>query len=158
VRITVRGQELAYRDKQSFRARDVLLTSTEDIVGTAAATLYFLDGDGVLTGETRTLALYEGDTQVEAVIKALEQGPESRELSGVLPDTMRVKSVRLEEGCCYVNLPSAVLTELPEGELETAFQALEQSLCSLNTVDEVRFLVDGELTEPYRGASPSEKN
>ena len=32
VSITVRGQELAYRETQNFSARDVLLSSTEDVV------------------------------------------------------------------------------------------------------------------------------
>ena len=43
VSITVRGQDLAYRDTQTFTARDVLLSSNEDVIGTVPATLYFLD-------------------------------------------------------------------------------------------------------------------
>lgn len=34
VTITVRGQQLAYRDKQTFSERDVLLSSNEDVVST----------------------------------------------------------------------------------------------------------------------------
>ena len=60
VRITVRGQELAYRDKQVFTGQDVLLAPEGDVVDTVTAALYFPNADGVLTEETRTLNLYEG--------------------------------------------------------------------------------------------------
>ena len=63
VGITVRGQELAYRDTQTFTARDVLLSSNEDVIGTVPVTLYFLNEAGKLAPEERTLDLYEGDTQ-----------------------------------------------------------------------------------------------
>ena len=41
------------------------------------AQLYFLNEAGELVPEERTLSLYEGDTQVSAVIRALENGPEA---------------------------------------------------------------------------------
>lgn len=157
VKITVRGQELAYRDKQAFTARDVLLAPEGDVVSTVPVTLYFLNADGVLTGEDRTLALYEGDTQVSAVAQAMENGPEGKELSAALPEGFRVKSVWLEENICYVNLSSALLEELPPGTpLATAIQALGRSLCSLEAVGETRFLVDGEFAAYYGPVSIAE--
>ena len=157
VKITVRGQELAYRDRQIFLSRDVLLLPEEDVVSTVTAVLYFLNGEGALTPEERTLDLYEGDTQVYAVARALENGPESKELSAVMPEGFRVKSVWLEEDVCYVNLSSAMLEGLPqETELQTAVYSLAKSLCSLDTVSEVRFLVDGEFAKQYGTVDISE--
>ena len=75
VRITVAGRELDYRSRQVFWARDILTVPKEDVVGTVDASLYFVNGDGALTAEARTLNLYEGDTQVSAVVRALENGP-----------------------------------------------------------------------------------
>ena len=63
VSVTVRGQPLAYRDRQIFTARDVLFSSNEDVIDTLNATLYFLDETGGLTPVEMTLDLYEGDTQ-----------------------------------------------------------------------------------------------
>ena len=40
VKITVRGQELAYRDKQIFAARDVLLSPRGDVVSTVTVKLF----------------------------------------------------------------------------------------------------------------------
>lgn len=145
VQITVRGRELAYRERQVLNIREVLLTPEEDVISTVDARLYFLDQEGRLTFEARTLELYEGDTQVSAVAKALESGPENRELLTPLPEGFQVKSVWLEEDVCYVNLSSALLEGLEETGLQTALQALENSLLSLDGVEESRFLVDGEF-------------
>lgn len=96
--------------------------------------------------------LYEGDTQVSAVARALEVGPESRDLQAVQPEGFQVKSVWLEEDVCYVNLSSSQLEDLPEdADLSVTLRALAMSLCSLDTVTEVRFLVDGDFAEEYGG-------
>lgn len=81
MRITVAGRELDYRSRQVFLARDILAVPKEDVVGTVDASLYFVNCDGALTAEARTLNLYEGDTQVSAVVRALENGPETKGLS-----------------------------------------------------------------------------
>ena len=141
---------LDYRSRQVFLARDILTVPKEDVVGTVDASLYFVNGDGALTAEARTLNLYEGDTQVSAVVRALENGPETKGLSAVLPEGFKVRKVWLEEEICYVSLSSALLEGQPEPEtLSQAVLALEQSLLSLESVEEVRFLVDGELADTY---------
>lgn len=150
VKITVRGRELAYRDKQVFTARDVLLAPEGDVVSTVDVTLYFLNENGSLQPEARTLDLYEGDTQVSAVARAVENGPLDKKLSPVLPEGFRVKSVWLEESVCYVNLSTGMLETIPEdAELATALRALAKALCSLENVEETRYLVDGEFADYY---------
>lgn len=145
VQITVRGRELAYRDRQVLNLRELLLIPEEDVVSTVEARLYFLTQEGRLTAAEQILDLYEGDTQVSAVAKALEGRPEGRDLLSPLPEGFQVKSVWLEEDICYVNLSSALLEGLGESALQTALRALEDSLSSLEAVEEVRFLVDGEF-------------
>ncbi|WP_295750046.1 GerMN domain-containing protein [uncultured Oscillibacter sp.] len=145
VQITVRGRELAYRDQQVLNIREVLLTPGEDVVSTVDVLLYFLDQEGRLVPDAQTLDLYEGDTQVSAVARALEQKPEGRNLFSPLPEGFQVKSVWLEEDICYANLSSALLEGAEEQAVQTALRALEHSLSSLEAVEEVRFLVDGEF-------------
>lgn len=153
VKITVRGQELEYRDKQIFTGRDVLLAPEGDVVSTVDATLYFLSEEGRLTAEERKLELYEGDTQVDAVVQAMENGPENKELTSALPEGFRTRAVWLEEDVCYVNLSSHLLELLPENaRLNVALEALSKALCSLDTVTETRFLVDGEYANYYGSA------
>lgn len=146
VKITVRGRELAYRERQVLNVREVLLTPEEDVLSTVDVRLYFLNEEGALVPEERTLDLYEGDTQVSAVAKALEGDPKDRELFRPLPEGFQVKSVWLEESICYVNLSSALLEGLDEGAVQTALQALEASFLSLEGVEEVRYLIDGEFS------------
>ena len=154
VSVTVRGEELAYRDTQRLYARDLLMSTNEDVVSTVTVSLYFLDESGALAPEARTLDLYEGDTQAGAVMKALAGGPESKGLSPVLPEGFQVKSAWQEEGVCYVNLSAAELETLPEdARLDLALRALSRSLSSLEAVEEVRFLVDGEFATHYGGVS-----
>lgn len=132
VSVTVRGQPLAYRDRQIFTARDVLFSSNEDVIDTLNATLYFLDETGGLTPVEMTLDLYEGDTQAGAVVKALLEGTEEKDWLSAIPEGFQVTSVRLEESTCYVDLPTAALPGLPEeADLSLALRALRDSLLSL---------------------------
>lgn len=152
VAVTVRGQELAYRNKQNFMQSDVLLSTSEDVVSTVAVRLWFLSAGGELLAEPQTVELYEGDTQVEAVVSALLDGPEDRDLHTALPEGFAIQSVWTENNVCYVDLPSAAAGGLTDpAVLHTALTALSKSLCSLPTVAEVRFLVDGEQAEFYGG-------
>lgn len=159
VEITVRGNQLVYRNQQIFTARDVLLYTEEDVVGTVTVELYFPDETGKLTPQKRELQLYEGDTQVGAVVAALTDGPEGKKLQKVFPEDFQVRSAWQEEEVCYVNLSSALLEDSPElgsAVIERALTAIGKSMCSLESVSETRFLVDGEFAAQYGGVDISE--
>ena len=154
VSITVRGMPLAYRDRQTFTARDVLFASNEDVIGLVPATLYVFNAEGQMVPWEVTLDQYEGETQVGTVVKALLGGFEEQEYRSPLPEGFQVTSVRLEEDTCYVDLPTAALSAMPEdAQLAAALQALADSLLSLQAVAEVRYLVDGEYAAVY-GSAP----
>lgn len=148
VKITVRGRELEYRDRQIFTGRDVLLAPEGDVVSTLKTRLYFPNDLGELLPEERLLELYEGDTQAGAVLAALENGPESKELLPVMPEGFRVRSAWVEEQVCYVNLSSHMLAALPEdADLNTLLTALDRSFRELDAVAETCVLVDGEYVD-----------
>ena len=150
VKILVDGEELAYRDKQIFTGRDVLLAPAGDVVSTVRVELYFLNEEGGLTGVRRNLDLYEGDTQVDAVVRAIESGTEEKGLVSAMPEGFRARAVWLEEDVCYVNLSSALLKSFPEdARLKMTIRGLAYSLCSLDAVEETQFLVDGEFVQSY---------
>ncbi|MFQ9408116.1 MAG: GerMN domain-containing protein [Oscillospiraceae bacterium] len=82
VRITVEGQELAYRSHSLLRSQDLLMTSEDDVSRTLAIRLYFpAQSTGQLTPESRTLTLHEGDSSAEAIVSALLAGPQADGLS-----------------------------------------------------------------------------
>ena len=133
VSITSGGRELPYRETQTLTAADPLLSA--------------------LRGEKRALALYEGQTRVNALLEALAQGPESDSLAALLPEEFTVLSARVEEGTCYLNLPSdADLGISPRQTVES----LVLSLCSLDTVERVQIVVDGEIAAQLNGVNVGE--
>lgn len=150
VRITVNGRELAYRDRNYFRADDVLLTSQEDVVRNVAAQLYFLK-DGALSSEERILTVYEGESQTGAVMEALLAGPEDEELQPLLPEGFSILSVKVEENVCYLNLPASGQELLPEDALQQRqiIVGMVRSLCSIRDVWKIQVLVDGERSPSY---------
>ena len=144
VSITADGRELPYRETQVLLSADTLLSSRESGLRPITVSLYFLDSKtGELRAEQQTLALYEGQTRVNALLEALAQGPEDDSLVSLLPEDFAVISSRIENGVCYLNLPANV--SLPENEAERGLMlsALEQSILSLGGVDEVQFLIEG---------------
>lgn len=146
VSVTVQGREVGQQPKAIFYGRDVLLSTMDGEVQTVDVTLYFQDGDGALTGEERTLSLYEGQTVAESLLAALLEGPENRELTKVIPEGFAVNYVRVDSGICYISLPAAALSLLPESESaqRLILGSLAESLYSIDSVEELRLLVDGE--------------
>lgn len=145
VRITVNGKELSYRDKNYFRADDVLVTSPEDVVRNLAVQLYFPNGS-TLVGEERILTIYEGKSQVSAVIEALQEGPVTETLLPLLPEGFTVLGARIDGDTCYLNLPQGCADLMP-GDVASQkqiVQGLVRSLCSIRDVRQVQILVEGE--------------
>lgn len=154
VSVTVRGQTLSYRETLHFSKSDILRSSKEDIAGTITASLYFLRTDGKLAAEQRKIQLYEGDTQVQAVLQAMQKGPEGAELLPALPVGFAVHSIWTEDDVCYVNLSTEALKKMPkDADLNTALHALSCTLRSLETVNSVQYLVDGKFLTTYGGVN-----
>lgn len=145
VRITVNGKELSYRDKNYFRADDVLVTSPEDVVRNLAVQLYFANGP-LLVGEERILTIYEGESQVGAVLEALLAGPASETLKPILPEGFSVLSTRMEENTCYLNLSQSCVDLMPKDAAaqRQTVMGIVRSLCSIRDVRQVQILVEGE--------------
>ena len=140
VSITADGRELPYRETQVLLSADTLLSSRESGLRPITVSLYFLDSKtGELRAEQQTLALYEGQTRVNALLEALAQGPEDDSLVSLLPEDFAVISSRIENGVCYLNLPANVSLPENEAERDLMLSALEQSILSLGGVDEVIF-------------------
>ena len=156
VRLTANGRELPYRETQLLTAADPLLTGREEPLRPINVALYFLDtGTGALRSQQQTLALYEGQSRVSAVLDALIRGPEGDDsLRALLPGSFTLLGASVEDGICYVNLPAFL--PLSEAEQPLALESLTQSLRSLSGVEEVRYLVEGEAVYASAEAAPTE--
>lgn len=151
VSITVNGRELAYRDSQRFAAKDVLLTAADEPVRTLHTVLYFPNEQGQLIGEKRDLTLHEGQVRCGVVMDALLAGPEDKSLLPLLPEDFSVLTVRLDEGTCYLNLPSSDGALLPQEEeaQRLLIQGIVRSLCAISGVEQVQILQEGMVLSRF---------
>ena len=149
VSIMGNGRIMIQQPRRVFYPYDVLLSSEDSDVQQVQVTLYFLNANGTLTGEKRTLDIYEGETQSAVLIAALLAGPKSSELSRVIPEEFAVSSVKTEDGVCLLHLPPQTIQALPEDEYTQSLilWSLTESLYSLEYIHEIRLLVDGEELE-----------
>ena len=149
--VTAQGRAIGQQPKPVFYERDVLLSDMDDLLQTVEVTLYFLDADGALMPEKRSLSLYEGQTLAEALVSALLEGPEDRELQRAIPEGFSVNYVRVDSGMCYVSLPASSLELLPEGEQaqRMILWSLAESLYSIDSIEEIRLLADGEELDMF---------
>ena len=84
--VTAQGRQMGQQPKRVFYERDVLLSSMDDVLQTVEVSLYFLNADGALAEEKRTLSLYEGQTLAETLVSSLLEGPENRDLLRTIPE------------------------------------------------------------------------
>lgn len=144
VRVTVNGGGQSYRDRRVLYPEDVLFSGAEEAPAEVAAALYFRrEGGDQLGFELRRFRLSEDKVPVKEVLDALAAGPEDEGLLPLLPSGLTVRSAWVDEGLCTADL-SAQLLDLPEGERTLAVSSIVETLCSLDAVEQVQLLVEGE--------------
>ena len=147
VRITANGGGQSYRDRQALYPEDVLFSGAEEVPVEVTAALYFRrEGGNSLGYELRKFRLTEDKMPAKAVLTALIAGPEDKGLLPLLPSQLTVHSAWVEDGVCTADL-SAHLLELPEEERILALESIVETLRSLDTVDQVQILIEGEPAE-----------
>ena len=87
--------------------------------------------------------LTEDSVPAKAVLSALIAGPEDEGLLPLLPQDLIVRSAWVEGGTCTADL-SGRLLDLPPEQRELALKSIVDTLCSLDTVEQVQILIDGE--------------
>ena len=145
VSITVNGKDLDYRSHGTLQSRQILLSSTEDVVETLLVSLYYLDtAAGALAEEKRELSVYEGQYRADALLLALLEGPEEDGHSALFPEDFSFLSTRMEEETCYVAVDGSTWPPKESFDGELALQSAAQSMLSLTKVRKVVFIRDGE--------------
>lgn len=148
VRVTVSGGGQSYRDREALYPEDVLFSGAEEAPVEITAALYFRrEGSSSLGFEWRRFRLTQDKAPVKEVLDALIAGPEDQGLLALLPAGLTVRSVQVEDGACAVDL-SAQLLDIPEEERALAVTSIVETLRSLDTVDRVQVLIEGEPYEP----------
>ena len=152
VRILVEGDVIPYRNRQRMQPGDILLTDISQVPDVFLAVLYFPNQDGGLSAEYRQTER-SGGSAAATVLTELLRGPAYGGNRISLPQGVQVRSLRVSNGICEVNLSQEFLTNAPRdgGQAALTLYALVDSLCALSEVGQVQLLVEGELVESYGG-------
>ncbi len=140
-------------------SKDDIVTDVTQITNdTTVATLYFADENVMhLRAETREIALKEGEPLEKVFVEELFKGPKNSGLYSILPQGVKVLSVETKDGVCFLNL-SAEFTAAGMGgstEMLTVYSVVN-TLCEIDTVDKVQFLVEGKKIEGFGHLSLTE--
>lgn len=146
--IAVAGQ----KPSRILRPGDVMFSGAEEAPVEVSAALYYRLGTGGMLGyELRVFRLTEGEVSAKVVLDALCAGPGQEELTPLLPSGLLAVSARLEKGVCYANFSALLLENIPDSreEQELVISSIVETLCSLDEVEQVQIMVEGELVDRY---------
>lgn len=113
--------------------------------------LYYANEDGTkLLGENVDIT-YSGNFSVEGyVLERLIAGPDVEGLYPTLPDSMRVLSVSVKDGTCYVNLDDSFISQAQDIDANLAVYSIVNSLTELSNINNVRIMVNGSSDIMYK--------
>ncbi len=149
VSITVKGEKLI----SNATGNEVGTLSKKDIVlgvdvvdsVTTSITMYFATSSGThLKAETRNVKTQNTISIEKTIMTELLKGPSSLELSSVIPAGVKVLNVETKDSVCYVNLSEEFVTKFSGGSGMLTVYSIVNSLCSLESVQSVQILIEGE--------------
>ena len=135
-----------------LRTGDVIFSGAEEEPVDVPVSLYFLRaGSAALEFEVRVFRLTEDETPARAVLEALIAGPQDEGLMALLPRDLTVRYAWVDDGVCCADLSDALLAALPDSrpEQELVISSIVETLCSMDKVDQVQLLVEGEPLTAY---------
>lgn len=147
------NKDFGVMNKQNMIINDNLSTNTTSEY--QIVNLYFSDNfsEG-LVAERRLIAVEANKPQERTILEQLIGGPQSNHYLATIPKETKINDVITTiDGVCYVNLNYEFVSKHSGGEnaeLLTIY-SIVNSLCQLNHVSKVQFLIDGERLELYKG-------
>lgn len=114
--------------------------------------LYFANSTGdSLVEEDRRNVVYNSNISLEKlVMEKLIAGPEAADAYPTINPTVKIVSVNVKDGTCYVNLSSDFLSQPYNVASDVTVYSITNSLVELPNVNRVQISVDGETNVSYR--------
>ena len=116
--------------------------------------LYFSNGDSTgLDVEVRRIIVNPNQELGGYVLTELIKGPVDENLKPTVPPETKVLDLKVLDGVCYVDLSSDFVTKHSGGtseELLTIY-SIVNSLTSIEGIDKVQFLIEGEKQTTFKG-------
>lgn len=120
-------------------------------VQTAQLTLYFATQDGKsLTEENRTVHYLSNVSLARLIVEQIIDGTQVEALRSTLSPDTNLISVQMSEGVCYVNFSDSFLTHVYDVNEEVVIYSIVNSLCSIDSIQQVQIMVNGETDILFR--------
>lgn len=134
-------------------------SNNDDMVEWTNVTLYFANKAGdKLIKYNRTLSHSTNVSVEKLVIDTLIKGPTQAGFYRTIPSDVRVLSVSIIDGVCYLNLSSEFVEEMVNVTSEIPIYSIVNSLTSIDGIDAVRIMVNGDSSISYRESISLDEN
>lgn len=122
--------------------------------------LYFADEDGTKLVSTVESVAYSSNISMEKLVtEHIISGPTTKGVYPTASSEIKIVSVTVKDGICYVNLSQEFLTKIRGVTDEVVIYSFVNSLTELPNISKVQFMIDGEteitfgdhiyLSEPF---------
>lgn len=111
-----------------------------------------------LVRKKETIAYSKNVSLEKMVVERLIKGPSDTDMTATLPADLKLLSISVSDGVCYVNLDSAFLTEMVNVSNELPVYSIVNSLCELGSVRSVRIMINGDTTKTFRESISLDSN
>ena len=156
VRFFVDGKDAAHQDGSiiGLMALSDFVDDSNEAIGSVEwkdVDLYYANklGDKLVKKEV-TVAYNKNVSLEKLVVEKLIKGPSDTTVSATLPSDIKLLSISVSNGLCYVNLSASFLTEMVNVSNEIPVYSIVNSLCALDTVDSVKIMINGDSSKTYR--------
>nr|WP_275552236.1 GerMN domain-containing protein [Anaerotignum lactatifermentans] len=128
---------------------------SSDATEYAILKLYFANGDGTdLVVEDRVVEVSANQAREKTIMEQLIAGPLENGSFATIPADTKLRDITTtSDGICYVNLSQEFLTKPSNVNEILTIYSVVNSLCELDQIDRVQFLIEGEKVENFRGRS-----
>ena len=146
------GKEFGVMNRENVRIDgDVPAETTEY----AILKLYFTNADGTdFQIEDRVVEVNANQAREKTILEQLIAGPLEKGYYPTVSADTKIRDVTTtKDGICYVNLSQDFLTKTATANINdvVTVYSIVNSLCELEEVDKVQFLMEGEKIEDYKG-------
>ena len=151
VRLRAQNAQLAGQEYLELEEEYVVLTDG-GAVENMQVSIYFADADGRYLLELVELVNdVEEQDLPEYLVHRLIGGPETSDSLAVLPSGTELLDIDVSGSVCTVNFSDAFMTNCPSTwqQERLTILAVVNTLTSLENVDRVKILVDGQALDPY---------
>jgi germination protein M len=131
---------------------DIIIDSPPAERNVKTITLYFAEKSGTyLEPEKRSVADNKNEKEEYLIVSGIISGPKEEGLVKTVSPDVKIRSVETKEGVCFVNLSQEFVTKNTGGSAREGFAvySIVNSLCRLETVDKVQFLIEGQKIETF---------